>query len=99
MIPVIDYLAFSLLSMRGACHLLICLRVITYQPRTSVKHKRIIGFVAALFAGLNLIAAIGIYGDLQHGQHPLDFHTPIIMLFVLLAVIWAGGNIARFLSP
>lgn len=96
---MIDYLAFSLLSMRGACHLLICLRVITYQPKEGATHKRAVGFVAALFAGLNLIAAIGVYGDLSHGHHPLDLHTPIIMLFVLLAVIWAGGNIAKFSSP
>lgn len=94
-----DYLALILLTMRGACHFLICLRVITYQPKAPSQHKRVIGYVAALFAGLNLAEAIRIFSKFHHSPAELDLHMPIIMLFVLLAVIWAGGNIAKFSSP
>lgn len=91
-----DYLALALLSIRGACHFLIFLRVATYTPKTSDHHRRVVGFAAALFAGLNLAEVIRVLTKAPTLSGTIEPYMPAIMFFVLLAVIWAGGNLAKF---
>lgn len=85
------------LSVRGACHLLIFLRIFTYTAHGSGKHRKGVGLIAAVFAGLNLVEAIRIISALMSpGQVGEDLYLPGQMLFITAFIFWANGNIARF---
>jgi len=93
----ITWIAPLLLTLRGCCHFLIFLRVATYTKDGSAKHRKIVGFCAALFAGANLAESIRIASNFYDYVGNVEPYLPVIMIFVLVFVTWSGGNIAKFL--
>lgn len=91
------YAPAALLTMRAACHLLIALRIFAYKPRTQRTHRQFVGLVAAIFGGLNMMEVIHIVSNFSTVSTALEPYLSGIMLFVMLFIIWTGGNIARLL--
>lgn len=88
-------LALALLIIRAACHLMICLRIVTYRPTNRDQHRVVVGFAAAMFAGLNLGEAFRILSSFSQSTAQMEPYLPGIVLCVLIWTIWAGGNLAR----
>ena len=91
------YLTAALLLMRCACHLLIALRIFVYKPKNQRDHRQFVGLVAAIFGGLNMMECLRIIINFNSIATTFEPYLAGIMLFVLLFINWAGGNIARFL--
>ncbi len=91
------YPAF-LLALRAACHFMIFLRVFTYAAAPGAVHRRTVGVAAALFAGFNLAEFMRILSNFQDfASGSVEPYLPGVMLFVLIFVVWSGGNVARML--
>lgn len=88
-------IAMALLAMRGACHFMICLRIVTYRSTNREKHRIVVGFAAALFAGLNLGETFRIITSFSQYSGQIEPYLPGVMLCVLIWTIWSGGNIAK----
>ncbi len=91
------YAPAVLLTMRCACHLLIALRIFAYKPKTPRDHRQFVGLVAAIFGGLNMMEVINILANFNSISTAFEPYLSGVMLFVLMFVIWTGGNISRFL--
>jgi len=91
------YLTAALLLMRCACHVLIALRIFTYQPKNQRDHRQFVGLVAAIFGGLNMMECFRIVTNFNTIATTFEPYLAGIMLFVLLFINWAGGNIAKLL--
>lgn len=91
------YAPAALLTMRCACHLLITLRILLYKPNNDRDHRKFVGFIAALFGGLNMMEFLHILANFSSISSAFEPYLTGVMLFVLMFVIWSGGNIARFL--
>lgn len=92
-----DYAPAALLIMRCACHLLIALRIFTYQPNNQRDHRHFVGFVAATFGGLNAMESLHIIIGFRSISTVFEPFLTGVMLFVLMFIIWSGGNVARLL--
>lgn len=92
-----EYAPAALLTIRCACHMLIALRIFTYQPNNHRDHRHFVGFVAASFGGLNAMEALHIGISFQSISAAFEPFLTGVMMFVLMFVIWSGGNIARFI--
>lgn len=86
----------ALLVVRGACHFLIFLRVASYAPDGG-HHRKGVGVIAAIFAGLNLAEAIRIASNFHVFVGSVEPYLPGIMVIVLIFVVWSGGNVAKLL--
>ena len=93
------YAPAALLAMRAACHLLIALRIFAYKPRTQRAHRQFVGLVAAIFGGLNMVEFIHIIANFNSISITFEPYLSGVMLFVLMFIIWTGGNVAKFLPP
>lgn len=91
------YLTAALLLMRCACHVLIVLRIFTYQPKNQREHRRFVGLVAAIFGGLNMMECLRIITNFNTIATTFEPYLSGVMLFVLMFIVWTGGNIARLL--
>lgn len=91
------YLPSALLAMRCACHLLIALRIFAYKPNNQRAHRKFVGLVAALFGGLNMMECLHILANFNLISTTFEPYLAGVMLFVLMFIIWSGGNIARFI--
>lgn len=89
-------LPIALLAIRCACHVMIFLRVATYTSHEGSHHRKIVGAVAALFAGLNLAEALRIVFNFQAFTASVEPYLPGIMVCVLIFVTWSGGNMASW---
>lgn len=86
-----------LLALRGVCHLLIFLRVVTYTSDGHARHRKVVGLCAAIFAGFNLAETMRIVNNFNSYLANVEPYLPGIMFFVLIFVTWSGGNMAKFL--
>lgn len=86
----------ALLAIRGACHLLIFLRVATYTAQEGEHHRKVVGLVAAAFAGFNLAEALRIFFNFGDFVTSVEPYLPGIMVCVLIFVTWSGGNMASW---
>lgn len=93
----IPVFSVALLSIRAACHFLICLRVAGYMTEPPTHHRRVVGIAAGLFAGFNLAEGIRILSNFQVYLFSVEPYLPGIMIMVLVFVVWSGGNLAKFL--
>lgn len=91
------YMPAALLTMRCACHFLIAVRIFAYKPNNQRDHRKFVGLVAALFGGLNMMEFLHIATNFNSISTTFEPYLAGVMLFVLMFVIWSGGNIARFL--
>jgi hypothetical protein len=91
------YLPPVLLAMRCACHLLIALRIFAYKPNNQRPHRSFVGLVAGMFGGLNLMECIHIYANFNSISTSFEPYLSGIILFVLMFIVWTGGNIAKFI--
>lgn len=91
------YLPSALLAMRCACHLLIALRIFAYKPNNQRDHRKFVGLVAALFGGLNMMECLHIVSNFNSIATPFEPYLTGVMLFVLMFIVWTGGNIAKFI--
>ncbi|WP_434681338.1 phage holin family protein [Pseudomonas sp. R1-18] len=85
-----------LLGTRGTCHLLIFLVVAGYQSGTA-KHRKLIGAIAAAFAGANAAEAYRVAVNFNQFSAVVQPPLTLVMLCVLFFVIYARGNVARML--
>lgn len=85
-----------LLSTRGICHLLIFLVVAGYQGGNA-KHRKVIGIIAAIFAGANAAEAYRVAVNFNQFSAVVQPPLTMVMLCVLFFVIYARGNVARML--
>ena len=86
------YLPSFLLTMRCACHLLIALRIFAYKPNNQRAHRRFVGLVAGLFGGLNMMECVNILANFNLISTTFEPYLAGVMLFVLMFIIWSGGN-------
>lgn len=91
------YAPTALLTMRCACHLLIAMRIFAYKPSNQRDHRQFVGLVAALFGGFNMMEFLHILANFRSISTAFEPYLAGVMLFVLMFVIWSGGNVARFL--
>ena len=91
------YAPATLLTMRCACHLLIALRIFAYKPRSHRCHRHVVGLVAAIFAGLNMMEFLHIVTNFHSEAPAFEPYLTGVMLFLLLFVTWTGGNVAKFM--
>jgi len=91
-------IAPTLLAIRCMTHILIFLRVVTYNPPKSIeRHRQVVGLCAAIFAGANLAESIRIFNNFSEYVTNVEPYLPVIMMMVLIFVTWSGGNIARMI--
>lgn len=88
----------ALLTTRGICHFLVCVAVAGYRKATG-KHRKIIGIIAAAFAGANLAEALRIAAKFHEFSSVVQPPLTIIMICILFFVLYARGNMARMLPP
>lgn len=92
----LDWLNASLLAVRCACHALIFLRVASFTASQGQQHRRVVGLVAAMFAGFNLAEALRIMFNFSAFSDSTEVYLPGIMICVLIFVTWSGGNMAAW---
>ncbi len=87
-----------LLGTRGVCHLLVFLVVAGYRKQTD-RHRRVIGIMAAIFAGANIAEAYRVAVNFNSFAALAQYPLTLVMLCVLFFVLYAKGNVARMLPP
>lgn len=93
----LTWLPTALLSIRAAAHFLIFLRVASYVAEPTATRRKVVGLVAALFAGFNLAESIRILSNFGRYVSSVEPYLPCIVVMVLIFVTWSGGNLAKFL--
>lgn len=92
-----NWIPAALLSIRAAAHFLIFLRVASYMSDPETKHRKVVGYMAAAFAGFNLAETIRVVSNFKAYVVNVEPYLPGIIVLVLVFVTWSEGNLARFL--
>ena len=91
-----DIIPDLMLSTRGLCHLLIFVVVAGYKS-SHARHRKIIGILAATFAGANAAEAYRVAVNFSQFSTVVQPPLTLVMLCVLFFVMYARGNVARML--